>query len=279
MENRKFVKILIPIFLLGFSLGNQAWAYEVETHAFLTEEVVDFYNQHFEKDISEDLRNYLIDGARKEDDIPRYMNHFYDPINDQGLDNGIYSGYKSKEWAQNEKLQKKFIYRIAPSTVASILSAAQMEKVEDAADDTNFTWKRAIDFYIDGNLEAALYALGHIVHLVEDAAVPDHTRNDAHPPYDDGGSPYENWTQQFDLKNPDQDLAGRLKNKKPILLNDLDSYFNEMAEYSNKNFYSRDSIKEYELPKSKNFIQIGKYLYGILDDDEGNYKLIRQETR
>lgn len=71
MENRKFVKFSIPFLLLGFSLGNQAWAYEVETHAFLTDKAVDFYNQHFEKDISEDLRDYLIDGARKEAFVPQ----------------------------------------------------------------------------------------------------------------------------------------------------------------------------------------------------------------
>ena len=277
---KKFLIFLAGATLFSGLFVSTSYAYEVETHAFLTDETIQFYNRNFKNKISDDLKDYLVDGARKEDDSPRYLNHFYDPINDQGLASGIYRGHKSKEWAENEKLQNKLIYKISPFTVASILTASQIEKIQPIFNKTNFTWQKAIDFYIDGKMEQALFALGHVLHLVEDASVPDHTRNDAHPPFDDGGSPYENWTEKFNLENPDEDLTQRLLNKKPIPLNDLDSYFNEMAEYSNKNFYSRDSIYEYNEPKIVDFLEDDKlptgYVYGI---GEGNIHLVLGKSK
>lgn len=88
MENRKLVKFLIPILILGFFIGNsgRVLAYDIETHAFLTDEIIKFYNQNFSNDkIPNELKDYLIDGARREDDPPRWMNHFYDPIYNRGL--------------------------------------------------------------------------------------------------------------------------------------------------------------------------------------------------
>lgn len=277
MENRKSLKFLIPILVLGFFIAPQnVSAYGVETHAFLTSKTIDFYNQHFKIKVSIDLGPYLIDGARREDNMPRYLNHFYDPVNDRGLDDSSYSGYKSKEWAQNEKLQNRLTYKLFPSTVASILSASQIEKIDPIFDKTNFTWKKAIELYAKGEKEQALFALGHVVHLIQDSAVPDHTRNDSHPPFDNGGSPYENWTHQFSSDNPDKDLASRLKNKNPILLSSLSIYFNETANYSNNNFYSKDSIKNYELPEP-DYFEVGSdgENYGVRKDSEfGDYYLI-----
>ncbi|MDP3901508.1 MAG: lamin tail domain-containing protein, partial [bacterium] len=123
--------------------------------------------------------------------------------------------------------------------------------------------------------EAALFALGHIVHLIQDASVPDHTRNDAHPPYDDGGSPYENWTSQFNLGNIDRDLKTRLQSKKPIIVDSLNNYFDVLATYSNNNFYSKDSIRSYDLPKSDYFEYVDGDNVGFKKDNEfGDYKLV-----
>ena len=44
----------------------------------------------------------------------------------------------------------------------------------------NRTWERAVYEYANGNPKEALYTLGYILHLIEDAAVPDHTRDDPH---------------------------------------------------------------------------------------------------
>lgn len=279
MENRKLIRI-IPILILGFSVfTNNVLAYGVETHAFLTKEVLRFYNQHFpNQSIIEELQNYIIDGARLEDNMPRYLNHFYDPVNDIGLADLGSRGQKSKEWAQDKTAQTAFLHRVFPQTEASILSVAQIEKIQSAYNQTDFTWQKAVELYAGGKKEEAFFALGHILHLIEDASVPDHTRNDAHPPYDNGGSPYENWTRKFDRENPDKNLSLRLFYKDPILLNSLDSYFNAMAGYSNNNFYSRDSIVKYENPQPVDFVEsnysLPGYVYGLFNDGEGKFRLV-----
>src|SRR3989338_4997352 len=277
MKRKILILLIISTTLFSGFFVFRANAYEIGTHAFLTKEIINFYNKNFPiKPISKDLADYLIDGSRREDNVPRYFHHFYDPVNDRGLADGIYKGQKSQDWAQNEKLQKGLVYKMTPATVASILTASQIGKVKPVFNASNFTWQKAIDFYAKGETEQALFALGHIIHLMEDASVPDHTRNDVHPPYDDGGSPYENWTEKFSLENPDKDLVNRLKNKNPILLSDLNSYFDEIAKYSNNNFYSKDSIKNYDLPKSDDELKIGRHLYLVKKDRGENYYLAKK---
>ena len=202
MENTKPIKFLIPIFVLGFFVAqiNIAFAYDIETHAYLTSEVVKFYNQNFPNNkISDDLASYLLDGSRREDDIPRWMNHFYDPIYNRGLTDSILGTWqKSKDWAQDSNNQNSLTYKV-PTTIASILTAIQQRAISALTSETDFTWQRAIRFYVQGEKEKAMFTLGHILHLIEDKTVPDHTRNDPHP----GDSPYENYTQKFTLSNPD----------------------------------------------------------------------------
>jgi len=290
MENRKFVKILIPVFILGFFVAqnNIVFAYSIETHAFLTEEIIKFYNQNFSnQQISDDLKSYLIDGSRREDDAPRWMNHFYDPVKNRGLtydpaiDPLINLGtwQKSKDWAQDSNNQNSLTYKV-PATIASILTAIQQRALSALTTETNFTWQRAIRFYVNGEKEKAMFMLGHILHLIEDKGVPDHTRNDAHP----SGSPYENYTGQFSLNNPDKNLSDRLVGKTSVVLSDLNSYFDELAKYSNNNFYSKDTIgKEsgYNLPdpdfSTTEFID-GLYYVVSRDSDGNQYYLANKKS-
>ena len=124
MENRKFI-ILFSL-VLGMTFSSQAFAYEVGTHAYLTSDITNFYNKNFsENKISDELKAYLIDGSRREDDIPRWMNHFYDPVNNRGLsydaaiDPAVNLGTweESKKWAGDENNQNKLTYKV-PATIA-----------------------------------------------------------------------------------------------------------------------------------------------------------------
>ena len=97
------------------------------------------------------------------------------------------------------------------------------------------------------------YTLGHMMHLVEDMAQPQHTRNDAHPTSDgasfstDGPkawldalnlwSRYENWCRDHLASKDDPVYLGYPM----VFLPSYGSYFNNgdgegMAEYSNRNF-------------------------------------------
>jgi len=50
MENIKFIKFLISILIFNFTFfifSGNALAYELGPHAFLTDEIIKFYNQNF----------------------------------------------------------------------------------------------------------------------------------------------------------------------------------------------------------------------------------------
>lgn len=285
MENRKFVKFFILIFILGFFvvINNSAFAYGEETHAFLTNEVVAFYNRNFPiSNISGNLANYLIDGSRREDDPPRWFNHFYDPFYNRGLTYdpaidalNVGNWQKSKDWSQDSDNQTKLAYS---SVIATILSSLQSWKIQKYFPTSDFTWNEAIRYWVNGEKEMAMFTLGHILHLIEDKTVPDHTRNDPHP----GDSPYEIYTAQFNLKNPDQNLNQRLiANKLSVVdSNNLNSFFDELAKYSNNNFYSKDTIgiqSGYKYPEPDYFkiLSDGRN-YGMrLDKEFGEYPLIK----
>lgn len=132
--------------------------------------------------------------------------------------------------------------------------------------------------YAKGNKERAYIALGHIIHLIEDMTVPDHTRDDAHPPVAGMGSPYESWTTRF---NKNLGIAVNLKkqNYTPTILSSLNSYFDKNANYSNNNFFSRDTINNSGFGKPDfdqiNIALIGGYFYALQKDENNNdYKLI-----
>lgn len=280
------IKLLIFL-LIVLIFQNNAFAYDIETHAYLTKEAIDFYNKNFPNKIPNDLIPYLIDGSRKEDESPRWMNHFYDPIYNRGLteDAAIDPTYrlgnwqKSKDWANDSNNQNKSLYKTT-TFIASILSALQKKKIEEITTETDFTWKRGLKFYIQGEKEKAMYILGHILHLIQDASVPDHTRNDPHP----NDSPYENYTSQYNLNNPDKELKNRLANQKPIILSNLNSYFDFLANYSNNNFYSKDTIgiqSGYNKPQPdySNTKTINGFFYVLNKDNENNeYFLIMKKS-
>lgn len=276
----RVIRILLIIIFITIPLEN-VFAYGIETHAALTQEIFNFYNQHFPQNkINEALKDYLIDGTRREDDGHRSFNHFYDPVYERGLNDILYGkGYASKIWAQDDKKQNETIYRIV-GTVASILTAFQQRKLSDISTESNYTWQKAIEYYVRGEPEKAMFALGHIIHLIEDASVPAHTRNDGHPEFIGDGDPYEVWSHRFNRDNIHDSAEKNLKGKNPIIFDNLDSYFNSMAKYSNNNFYSGDTIgiqSGYDKPQvdPTNLIKDGIYFYAMANDNEfGNYHLL-----
>ncbi len=278
MEDRKLITLLVPLLLVGFFVLSApfASAYGVETHAYLTDEIINFYNQNYSNNqIPSELRDYLIDGSRKEDEAPRWLNHFYDPVYDRGLDTPFIKGYRSKDWAQDAGKQNEAAFRVT-HFISSVLTAAEQRNISEISTSADFTWNRAIEFYAQGDKEKAMFALGHVLHLIEDLGVPDHTRNDSHA----GGSPYEEFTKRFNLNSPDGSLAARVSGRGVIALNNMDGYFNSLATYSNNNFYSLDTIgiqSGYNLPQPIEYKLENGYRYALGKNDDGqNFKLFKQ---
>ena len=276
MENCKNLgfKLFSLVILNGLIYPFFVFAYDQDnTHPALTDEIVDFYNLSYpEKPILEEFKQLMIRGAIEEDEDIRPLNHFYDPIHNKG-----FAAYKSsKEWALNSEHQEwnlaKYaaIFEVQPSVLENTTYG-------------DYSYQQAIEDYAKGDKKRAFRALGHTLHLLEDANVPDHTRDDPHPPIHSAfGSPYESEMVKWSPLNTN--IAKPLfdKGAKPIIFNDISRYFDEVAFYSNSNFFSEDTIfaDKYKSPKvlrKINRVEDGlMYRFGLGRDKNGDeYHLIR----
>src|SRR3989344_1383592 len=231
--SRKLVLILLGGALSSFFVTQNSLAYDQHnTYPALTDEAVDFYNLNFPKSkITEKEKQLLIKGAVDEDILPRPMNHFYDPVYKRG-----WAGYRSsKLWARSSAQQQTSKGFLA-------LNPFITDKFNDSWP-SDFSYERALLDYVKGNRERAFEAFGHVMHLLEDANVPEHTRNDTHVDVGHGtGSPYEHDMAKWNPSN--FQVAGKLFNKgeKPVLLKNLDDYFDAIAGYSNGYFFIEDTV-------------------------------------
>ena len=231
------------------------------THPDLTEEIAELFNSKnndSSREISANEIRWLREGAINEDTPPRWINHFYDPVNNVGWqgkhfgnltpEQGLYQGESmaplpaiaSIDWVTNQEYQSAYGRQYG-----------------------NQTWQKAIKSYIDGDKRSAFVALGHILHLIEDASVPDHTRNDTHADlFGDPGSPYESYSKEYTNFNT-LTVAENLKTKDLLSFVSIQDAFNYLANYSNNNFFSEDTIsnKEYGFPDLNILKRKNGYLY------------------
>lgn len=223
-----FLMVVIPVF-----------AYDQQnTHPALTDEIVDFYNLNFpDKKINKEEKQWLTQGAIDEDSGVRMLYHFYDPVYNRGL--ALVAGASSKDWGLSANFQANVLGR----------QYAGFTSVFNKDSEADFSYGRALEDYTKGDRKRAFYAFGHILHLLEDAGVPDHTRNDPHPPWLDFGSPYEHEMTKWNSKNFNISRGLFLKKEKLVSLNSIESYFDKVANYSNVNFFSKDTITNKVYPK------------------------------
>jgi hypothetical protein len=254
-------------------------AYSPETtHAGITEQIVELYNLHnSHNQINPTDKEIIIQGAINEDKpATRALNHFYDPVRNMGINNNR----TAVVWATESNNGNKY------------------------------TWQENIDKYVRGDRAGALLGLGHILHLIEDMTVPDHTRNDPHigdgpSGAFTGASDYESWAKEH--KNR-QTMNGTAQSyfKFNYEINKLDSvedYFDYLAVYSNNNYVSPDtivnSIYQYDNPvviEKKNGYAYGKDSYfndkhklyleyytknnnlfrGLVDTDVSDYSVLEE---
>ncbi|MFH1946791.1 MAG: lamin tail domain-containing protein [Candidatus Magasanikbacteria bacterium] len=200
--------IIVLVFFSVIFWQDNVFCYDTNiAHPNITDLASKVYFESTGHELTAEQIDCLRTGAVDEDMPIRWMNHFYDPIYNVGLKSNYLS---AKEWSRASELQRD--YSLGDQT-----------------------WFRAIKEYQDGNEEQAFCTLGHILHLIADMSVPAHTRDDAHPT----GDSYEqfvkyNWDLLYTgLQNVNMDL---------IYYPNLDNYFDKLANYSNNNFYSDDTI-------------------------------------
>ncbi len=257
MAHRKSVILILTLLIF---CPKSSWAYEnTTTHRAITSEAVKFFNYFYSTDqLTNEERLAVVKGSSDEDMAPRWLNHFYDPISNTGL-RGMRS---SKVWAQDTEAQA--IHRGIWSDFFS--------------SPTDYSWDRAVYDYAWGDKNRGLEALGHTLHLIQDATVPDHTRDDIHVTK----KTYEKYADRFTLDN--LNIAQKIISAggQPISNTDLNSAFDQMASYSNGNFFSDDTILAYyDLPKissekSEKLSDGKNYKFGYSGDSNIKLSLITE---
>jgi hypothetical protein len=199
---------LLKLIAVGWCvcLVGPSFAYEVKTHEDMSEQAVlrskirDILPVIGLKttndlltyiDSSKSVAEWVISGANDEDDNlslnpARYRNHFYDPLTGLGL-HGVATGAPSPDWGLEDT-------RSFATQLYSLKHARQYyyDALTLTNKDNREQW-----------MARTFYTLGHIIHLIQDAAQPQHTRNDSH-----GGGPfgspslYEKWTDDVRLGLP-----------------------------------------------------------------------------
>ncbi len=275
--NRKVLLLIISgSFLSAVLFFASVWvrAYEPQpTHSVLAQKSAQLYSQFYNGNLTGEQISWIQEGARNEDTPPRWVNHFYDPTTGQG-------------WT-SERMGK------LPSMVVEMVSgmALSSEKVVSAPDwaqnqqlqvkykdyEGNRTFQKAVFDYVNSNQKEALKSLGHILHLIEDMAVPAHTRQDTHfDALGDPGEPYEKWVgEHTDLLH----LNNLNPKQENFTCGNLNDCFNRVAKYSNENFFSEDTISTgYSLPKATTVIDQGKYAFAYGLDSSLLFKIIFEEN-
>ncbi len=237
------------IILILFTLPFKILAYDAYTsHPNLTGIAVDFYNLYSSEKITETEKQLIMKGSSEEDNGLRFVNHFYDPVFNKtwrflGIQY-LFPELTAKQWAKNPFVQAiydpMYLAGVGPIIKSPVFS------------NTNYTWQRAIYEYVKGNRIKAFESLGHILHLIQDMSVPEHTRENVHLFFlDKATSYYENYTARKE-ESFYQPLKNELNALRQFpLKNNLDNYFDAIALYSNNYFLSPDTLppSKYKLPQ------------------------------
>lgn len=204
-------------------------------HPKLSSSAAEVYNSQTDKKLTQEQINWIIDGSIAEDTDPRYLNHFYNPSTGGGLSGGVFSGLPAPTWSQTQ-------------------NSATGDYSESAI----------IKNYKEGNKKRAYQGIGHMLHLIQDMAVPAHTRNDAHPE----GDFYEGWAKQYGLTNLDKTVLTKIDN--------LNNLFKNLSTYAHNNFFSKDTINEDILNKIEIF-KIEKDINGVMAEYgyRDGFKIVR----
>lgn len=249
MENRTKIKTVLLVGVV-FLLPLVSFAYSDSAHQQLTKATFDQFKKFRGTTFESAQIAQAIQGSRDEDILPRPENHFYDPISNQGLQTKLYSGIASPIWAVDilaqanydwgkfSKLKNSKIVSWTQRNATSSDTIGYQDKLFSSP--TDFSWDRAVYEYVHGDKAYAMRALGHQLHLVQDATVPAHTRNDAHA----AGDVYEDFTA---LQTPNTAFnSASVPNR-----NSVDDTLRAVASFTNKNFLTQDTLfksQRYDFP-------------------------------
>jgi hypothetical protein len=252
MRKRAFVLCIYLFISHSCFAYDQLKGTEYGTHYKITEQavkqsiIVDYLDKYLGISLNDEFKGPDASGSEKTwpvlkwinfggdwEDVPedRCFNHFYDPLTGYGL-TGQFQFYSSAlEWAKEPTLTNEWSWVQAR---VWYYTALKHHDVNISGRDSNY------------NFAKTFRSLGQIMHLLQDMAVPAHTRNDIHPP-------------KYGLKKWQQDLYEKYAVDnilslsyggyvmQPIPFNKFDDYWHTdsggkgLADFTNRNFLSRNT--------------------------------------
>jgi len=182
----KALRIVLTLLIVYLSFS--VHSYEVPTHQELSSHSVDLSNLSTDFSLLNDLglqsfnreqtfnnpdepngnnitiKGLFRNGSKFEDNFPRFVNHFYDPVYDRGLWDVPSFFDKSPDWI--------------------------LEDLGDMSGQDN-SYKDAMNFFYlaltsqteqvrDDNWGIVFQSLGQVIHHIQDMSQPQHVRNDQH---------------------------------------------------------------------------------------------------
>lgn len=234
MENKR---ILIALIFFYVAVPSVLFAYGVETHKAISDSIIKTYEDKNGDTFTAYETQLIINGSAEEDNGTRPLQHFFDPLNDRGL-SVLKTWLSSRIWAQDTEAQGNYCdWGICSKRIG------YSDKYFSSP--TDYSWDRAIYEYAHGDKNRALESLGHVLHLIQDASVPAHVRNDQHLNHNGFGDPdaYEAFTTRLGIE--DFSIPNNLQTKEFSGINDA---FKKLATFTNANFITKDSLLKYPSP-------------------------------
>ena len=183
------------------------------------------------------IGDWLRAGAVDEDDslsatFARYRNHFYDPI-PGAPNNGGFTGF------------------LAPLGLLSGLPAPDWSLEPTAIAGQDHSHRDARTYLLNAlvlpskeerqrNFAKVFYTLGHVVHVIQDLAQPQHTRNDSHA----SGSLFEEFTNNAVLGR-EPGYVPPLSGAPAPMFPSVREFWVDQARFSNRNFVSSGPGKNF----------------------------------
>ena len=287
MGKTKIVILGLLILPILFLLHPDIEAYGSKiTHPHLTYRIAEVYNQIYSPKLTVEQIRSLMAGSTDEDIAPRWVNHFFDPTTGEGWLGKKLGGMPGGI----ETLVTGAAYRVFGQDPVSTLDWVNNQDLQN----TNYsyfkgdrTFNSAVLYSLEGNEGQSYYTLGFILHDLEDMSVPAHTRQDTHLDIQqipeafvntlvaidpninreefnmglDQGDPYEKWADETGFVT-DVVVKQIIKNYRKVCysLSDCITY---LANFSNSNFFSQDSVLdwEYGTPKVAKYVPSANIVY------------------
>lgn len=244
------------ILLAGFLLLRAATAHAYEqhsTHPALTGAAVDLYNRVYPGDrISEEERGWLTSGAVHEDTVPRSLNHLYDPVHQTG-----WTG-KRTGWVPDFLTRFVALFTLVPDEPLPSIDWLMADGVQEAYGryGGNMSWPAAQRYLANGDREKAYRSLGAALHLLQDAGVPEHARDDTHVHHvrfltGDQGSPYEAYAARYTPSRLGLEFPTAMGTQSIPRYQSPRDYLADNAQFVANSFFSKDTVESTSFQKPR----------------------------